>query len=713
MKHFSRKLWMPLLKELKECKYSPVNVQTAQRLIFQLRFLLAQLHVDFLASIYTLEDFEKGILNLPHDLDNVYKIAFERIRSQPDFKRKIAHDVLTWLAFAERPLTIDELTHALAVRVGDKTLPKDRIVTTETWTSACAGIIVVDPRTATIRLAHYTAEKYLRDNESTIFQDAQSTMAEICLVYLSFEEFGRVPDTPEDVKARRQEYPFYSYAADHWGDHVSFGVRGITYKLAYEFLSDAPKVASAFQVMSHYRFQLEADITGLHVAAYFGLAKLAKKLLRKGFEINAITHGGETALHWAAFYCHRQFLKLLIDQGADLNIIDKRGLTALHKATTSEDVLSVKMLLSSGKRIDLELEDLQKWTALRWAAAYGQMAIVEILLKSEAVVDAQDQEGWTALRWAAQRGHKKIVELLIRTGASVEMPSRDEWTLLQWAAQEGRNRFIQLLIDRRVNLNATNSDGWTALRWAIYYGHGMTAWLLIQAHANINKSDKKGMTPLHSAADKWAESGDKSLIWLLLENGAEINAQTKLGLTALHFAATQGHSSLVWLLLERGADTSRVDNNRRTALHSAVIEGHELVALLLIQKSKRLISVTDDEKQTAMHAAASAGNLSVLILLLKNGAKINSLDRRGNTPLHCAVSQQHQHLVACLIGHGADVNIPNRKGWVPLHSAAYSGNKAIMETLLHSEDINTKTKNNAGQTPWELGKHYGHVIPKF
>lgn len=137
--------------------------------------------MDFLASKYTLKGFKSGIANLPRSLDEVYMIALNRISSQVEFKRDLAIKLLPWLVFAERPLTITELTHALAVQVGDKSLPEDRFVTEETLISACAGIVVVDQGTNAVRLAHYTAEKYLRDNESRIFKDAQSNMAEACL----------------------------------------------------------------------------------------------------------------------------------------------------------------------------------------------------------------------------------------------------------------------------------------------------------------------------------------------------------------------------------------------------------------------------------------------------------------------------------------------------------------------------------------------------
>jgi ankyrin repeat protein len=651
------------------------------------RFLLAKLHIEFLASTQGLVDFRAGIKHLPLTSNDVYKSSLNRIRGQYDeFKRNLAIDALAWLVFAERPLTITELKHALDLKSYDENLSDGDFVAL--LTSACAGIIVADSGENTVRLAHYTAEEYLRENESTIFEHPQSKLAQTCLNNLLLQEFNQVPRSQDEVEDRCRRYPFLNYAADHWGNHVSFGVKGDVYKLAWKFSSNGPSLMSAFRVMTQFRFIHEVDVSGLHVASYFGLSELVDRAikLKKVFSINAKTRRGETALHWAVTYRQNDFLKFLITQEADLNIQDNEKKTALHKAIANGDVSSVGILLSSPRRVDLRLEDSQNYTPLRLAAYYGQMKIVEMLLEGGAEINAKDKNGWTALRWAAQhRGHKGIVELLVRNKASLETPAMNDldqkWTLLRWAAAEGREPFIQLLIKKRVDLNDTNSEGWTAIRWAVEYGHGMTAWLLMQARADVNKPDRKGFTPLHSAAENWQKTTDKSLIWLLLENGADIHARTILGLTALHIAASLGHTSLAWLLLEKGANLMERDVNQRTALHCAIIEGQISVARLLIERDERLIGAIDDEKRTGLHVAASSGSFPIVLLLVNSGAAIDALDREGYTPLHRAVSQQHHDVVAFLVGRGADINIPNNKRWTAMHSAVATGSQALVEAL--------------------------------
>ena len=59
-------------------------------------------------------------------------------------------------------------------------------------------------------------------------------------------------------------------------------------------------------------------------------------------------------------------------------------------------------------------------TALHWAASYGHAAVVDILLRVVADVEARDAYGCTPLHWAAQYGHAAVVERLIRAGADIE-----------------------------------------------------------------------------------------------------------------------------------------------------------------------------------------------------------------------------------------------------------------------------------------------------
>lgn len=141
------------------------------------RFLLAHLHSEFLATDYTINGFKNKLENLSKTPDEVYKAALERIGNQVEQLRILAINALTWLVFAKRELTIDELAHAIkiqnnsaAIQSETMMLPKGSILpsTELTLTTACVGIVVVDEKSKIVRLAHNTAEKYLRTT-NTLF----------------------------------------------------------------------------------------------------------------------------------------------------------------------------------------------------------------------------------------------------------------------------------------------------------------------------------------------------------------------------------------------------------------------------------------------------------------------------------------------------------------------------------------------------------------
>ncbi|ROW10157.1 hypothetical protein VMCG_02112 [Cytospora schulzeri] len=541
----------------------------------------------------------------------------DRINGQGGYKRQLAIDALIWLVFSMRTLSFSEIQHALAVEPLDKLFHNGRLVAAEMLTAACAGFVLVDLDADVIRLAHYTAAEYLREKRASMFRDCQSKLAEQCLTYLSFDEFGETTRglDPRQMEQRNKAYPFLNYAADHWGHHIAQGVKeGFVHKLAWEFLSNAGKVESARRAMTEISFQHETQISGLHIAAYFGLDTVVKKAIskNKAFPLNAKTSRDQTPLHWAANFDQVKFIKLLVEKGVDLNETDIEGKTALHHAVMHGHLSAVEMLLSSVRLPNLDITDCHGWTPLRWAARYGPGKTVELLLENGASVDAQDANGWTALRWAAYSGQKWIVEQLVQYGASLERRSAQEhWTLLHWAAREGLDNIIQMLIEKGVPLDSVDGEGYTALRGAIDYGRGKTAWLLMTAGADVNMADGKGNTPLHSAVNLYNKSQDNSLAWLLLEYRANINARNKLGLTPLHIAATVGYGSILWLLLEKGADTTKVDNNGRTPLHWAVTEWHQEIPKLLLARAENLLNVKDDQRQTALHVAASDGNLAM------------------------------------------------------------------------------------------------------
>lgn len=72
-------------------------------LIVYARFLLAQLHMDSLATKGTCKAVRKALEALPKGLDNTYDEAMERIEKQNKDDQELAKRVLYWICYALRP----------------------------------------------------------------------------------------------------------------------------------------------------------------------------------------------------------------------------------------------------------------------------------------------------------------------------------------------------------------------------------------------------------------------------------------------------------------------------------------------------------------------------------------------------------------------------------------------------------------------------------
>lgn len=67
----------------------------------------------------------------------------------------------------------------------------------------------------------------------------------------------------------------------------------------------------------------------------------------------------------------------------------------------------------------VDVSDSSGLTALHWAAAYGQLTSVQLLIAHGAKVDILGPEGETPLLMAASGGHHDVVRVLLNEGANV------------------------------------------------------------------------------------------------------------------------------------------------------------------------------------------------------------------------------------------------------------------------------------------------------
>ena len=105
-------------------------------------------------------------------------------------------------------------------------------------------------------------------------------------------------------------------------------------------------------------------------------------------------------------------------------------------------------------------EDVQ----LHWAAGFGRVEPVKVLVELGAGKEAKRDDRSTPLRDAAREGHVAAMRLLVVLGADMEAKDAREVTRCIWNAKYGHVEAIRVLVALGAEKEAKNIDGETPLQ---------------------------------------------------------------------------------------------------------------------------------------------------------------------------------------------------------------------------------------------------------
>jgi ankyrin repeat protein len=331
----------------------------------------------------------------------------------------------------------------------------------------------------------------------------------------------------------------------------------------------------------------------------------------------------------------------------------------------------------------MEMRDLNGRTPLSYAAEFGDEKTVELLLSSCKVdVDTANYDYRTPITIAVERGHAEVVRLLLKTG-KVDIERRNvsswEYTALQFAACRGYFTVVEILLAARADVNAPAGkiQGRTALQAAAGKGHVEMVGRLLGAGADVNAPADvaDGRTALQAAAG----GGYVKIVEKLLIAGADVDAPAAFlcGLTALQAAASGGHLPVMKILLDAGAHVNAELNGQygKTALQAAAEHGH-LAAVETLLAAAAIVNCTSGRPKhdydiewrnpglTALQLAAKGRFADIVRVLLDAGADVHvrSDNERGATALHYAAMTGDMNLNKLLVSAGADIEALDNQG---------------------------------------------------
>ena len=174
-------------------------------------------------------------------------------------------------------------------------------------------------------------------------------------------------------------------------------------------------------------------------------------------------------------------------------------------------------------------------TALHFAAGYGHVDLVALLLERRANVNALDIRNCAPLHIASRFGHSSIVKLLVEHHADISSLAIDEYrhewfyneklTPIEIACEYGHLDVIEYLVANGASVNALNAGQSSPLHYAVFGNQPAVANYLIAHGANVNFTSMIHGTALIVAA----QEGNADMTRLLLDHGALVNEAWNAG----------------------------------------------------------------------------------------------------------------------------------------------------------------------------------------
>jgi ankyrin repeat protein len=292
-----------------------------------------------------------------------------------------------------------------------------------------------------------------------------------------------------------------------------------------------------------------------------------------------------------------------------------------------------------------------------WAAAEGNVAVVDMLIEFGADFRARLDSGFTPFLFAVREGKIGVVRTLLKHGADANETIQTSKTVTRTLASGA----------------GAPRPGTSALHLAVANAHYELAGVLLDAGADPNAIGP-GYAPLHIITyvrkpglgdNDPAPQGSGSVTSLemvkkLVAKGADVNVRmtkkVNVGLTGLNtkgatpflLAARTGDAELMRALASLGADPLLPNADNSTPLMAAAGLG---------------------TRSPGEDAGSESEVLEAVQVALELGNDINAVDNNGETAMHGAAYKNLPKVVQFLADHGAKIerwNQKNTHGWTPL-----------------------------------------------
>ena len=419
----------------------------------------------------------------------------------------------------------------------------------------------------------------------------------------------------------------------------------------------------------------------LYIACQFGYTDMAQMLISLGASVLFQSDNGRSPLHGAAYSGSLPCLELLLEKDADISVSDLSGDTPLHTAAQQGHAAFAEKLLHHS-HMSVNKRNACGQTPLHRAAQSSSCEVTELLLKSDATLDAMDDEGFTPVHIAVKAGNAEAVKVLLDNKANPNLALTESGlTPLHSAARQADGlQLIQLLHAAGADVAAHDHKGRSVLHHAIKSSSLEVLQTVVEMGCPIDDvaqetpgsraSRAEGPYRLRKTEDgsyvrmnSWGDilrdendvqSGETTPLYLailsrkadfvrfLLSKGADVLKTTKTGCAAIHMAVRSGEASFVREVISAGSSTDVKTHDGLAPLHLAAQWGHKDAALELIKAGCNKEQLTGGKQKskamTALLVAAMKHQTEMVQTLAEAGCQVQATTADGHNAIHLAVS---------------------------------------------------------------------------
>ncbi|XP_043563545.1 ankyrin repeat family A protein 2 [Chiloscyllium plagiosum] len=132
-------------------------------------------------------------------------------------------------------------------------------------------------------------------------------------------------------------------------------------------------------------------------------------------------------------------------------------------------------------------------------AAQGELIYLASRIEQDNLLNMQDEQGFTPLMWAAAHGQIAVVEFLLQNGGDPHLLANGRESALSLASSKGYSNIVNMLLDYGCDVNEYDWNGGTPLLYAVHGNHVKCVETLLEYGADPTVETDSGFNAMDMA----------------------------------------------------------------------------------------------------------------------------------------------------------------------------------------------------------------------